>query len=1114
MKVLKGGAERGYASLHFSGTGTLLASVSTSPDYMLTVWNWEEEKMGLHSKAFGQDVFKVRFSVDDERRLTTSGTGHIRFWKMAATFTGLKLQGHIGKFGKVELSDIAAFVELPDGKVVSGTETGAMLLWEGNFIKCRFTQVDGVLCHAGEITYIELDRQDRCIITASVDGYIRWWDMFAIDTAEVDSDNSIDFEITPLAEYYIGPGRGIRDLVDSGKVLDERFYVFLDTTGTLSLLRFPVLETMGVSAQIEIHSLSKNHAGAVTGIDTCPYLHLAATCGVDGTVRCWNYIDKKFFGMSSFSCAATVLKWTPLTVDRTGLMSTVGFADGCVRVLAFTGSPKDDGLDAFTLAMVFKPHSAAITDLCFSGNGLMLATAGKDGTIFFFRCDVMSEQNTWLPLRFMKLRSSSAEGSSSKATVVCEQITWNDEGDHVLCTCSDGILREIDLSELKDNSSTKRRDSVESYCFDFPVKEINLKTTASGIPKPVTAGSSDTSPGREDMDDGDGHNGDGNAAAVEEAPQILAAKIIQSTYSLDALKGSSDYVVSALGGPTVQLLECGMDSDIPRRELKVGIHSIDGKDLSKAPLITSIRYGSSRRFLVMGTAYGTSMIRPVNAIETFLTVVASSSSSGGVSAACVSFDDNFLLTAGRDGSIAVHRINPVKISNTSDIIADELRKGLYGIEGGRRVSLNAYEPSYLSLIDSESILTGFNAIANTAALPPGDYLPMIQPATDISPTAYTIEDAKLKLEEDGKKQTAEGKKEKVRSVIKALQREYEHLVQMNSRLPKPVQLSHEAMMVDGEYVATLKKFGEERIAEVHKECAYEAERAQKLREKLMSRLMDSIMVEEIPLRGFRAKRPIVVHSLRTRGMDSSLKEVADMVHAIVRHDMMADARSRSNVSKSMSRAVTQGEDGAGGNNADGTDDEAKNTERRGGSAAARRELRRLRKAKIESHLSLKPNEDEDDARDIKALRLAESTLGSYKLKCADDYEVPEDHRVNAEKKRRQMVLLEESMINMRLRFNERFLALRQMKKKMIETILKDNARVKEIDFELQQQQPSQVESGVLFNPTLDPEEFPDDRDEITDKELTEFKEKRCTTPWALTQCPMNSIITGIKIFLF
>ena len=38
---------------------------------------------------------------------------------MASTFTGLKLQGSIGKFGKIELSDIQAFVELPDGKVRS-----------------------------------------------------------------------------------------------------------------------------------------------------------------------------------------------------------------------------------------------------------------------------------------------------------------------------------------------------------------------------------------------------------------------------------------------------------------------------------------------------------------------------------------------------------------------------------------------------------------------------------------------------------------------------------------------------------------------------------------------------------------------------------------------------------------------------------------------------------------------------------------------------------------------------------------------------------------------------------------------------------------------------------
>ena len=65
------------------------------------------------------------------------GIGHIKFWKMASTFTGLKLQGQLGKFGATELSDIASFVFLPGGKILSTTETGNLLLWDGGFIKCE-----------------------------------------------------------------------------------------------------------------------------------------------------------------------------------------------------------------------------------------------------------------------------------------------------------------------------------------------------------------------------------------------------------------------------------------------------------------------------------------------------------------------------------------------------------------------------------------------------------------------------------------------------------------------------------------------------------------------------------------------------------------------------------------------------------------------------------------------------------------------------------------------------------------------------------------------------------------------------------------------------------------
>ena len=106
-RLLREGTEESYSHMDFKpNDGNLLASVGGSPDYMLTVWEWRKESVVLRSKAFSQDIYRVSFSPEMEGQLTTSGTGHIRFWKMASTFTGLKLQGQLGKFGRTELSDI------------------------------------------------------------------------------------------------------------------------------------------------------------------------------------------------------------------------------------------------------------------------------------------------------------------------------------------------------------------------------------------------------------------------------------------------------------------------------------------------------------------------------------------------------------------------------------------------------------------------------------------------------------------------------------------------------------------------------------------------------------------------------------------------------------------------------------------------------------------------------------------------------------------------------------------------------------------------------------------------------------------------------------------------
>ena len=40
-----------------------------------------------------------------------------------------------------------AYVELPDGKVLSGTEWGNLLLWDGGFIKVELAKKGKKLCH-------------------------------------------------------------------------------------------------------------------------------------------------------------------------------------------------------------------------------------------------------------------------------------------------------------------------------------------------------------------------------------------------------------------------------------------------------------------------------------------------------------------------------------------------------------------------------------------------------------------------------------------------------------------------------------------------------------------------------------------------------------------------------------------------------------------------------------------------------------------------------------------------------------------------------------------------------------------------------------------------------
>ena len=92
FRTLPSGTEQAYSCAVFNSDGSMLASVGSAPDYMLTLWEWQTASTLLRCKAFSQEVYSIKFSPYFSGNLVTCGTGHIRFWKMATTFTGLKLQ--------------------------------------------------------------------------------------------------------------------------------------------------------------------------------------------------------------------------------------------------------------------------------------------------------------------------------------------------------------------------------------------------------------------------------------------------------------------------------------------------------------------------------------------------------------------------------------------------------------------------------------------------------------------------------------------------------------------------------------------------------------------------------------------------------------------------------------------------------------------------------------------------------------------------------------------------------------------------------------------------------------------------------------------------------------
>ncbi|XP_045641123.1 cilia- and flagella-associated protein 44 isoform X3 [Ursus americanus] len=463
-RILHDGTELGYAYVDFNYNGTLLASVGSNPDYTLTIWNWKEEQPILRTKAFSQEVFKVTFNPEDDEQLTTSGSGHIKFWEMALTFTGLKLQGSLGRFGKTATTDIEGYMELPDGKVLSGSEWGNMLLWEGGLIKVELCRAARKSCHQGPINQIMLDEGE--VITIGADGCIRIWDFETVDTADSIDDTGL-LEIEPINELQVGKNVKLFSMIKM-KEIGSNFWLAQDASGAIWKLD---LSFSNITQDPDC--LFSFHSGAVEALAVSPLTYLMATTALDCSVRIYDFASKTPLAQMKFKQGGTALAWVPRLVSYTGAQIIVGFEDGVVRILelydpkgltVFAGRKKISDAD-INLRQVFKPHTARVTALAYERDGEILATGSKDQTVFFFEVE-----KDYKPIGYITTPGP------------VRQLIWSSNShpdSTLLIICENGYVLETPFPTIKEEE--ENRDVVSYEIKDMHIKCFHFSSVKSKI---------------------------------------------------------------------------------------------------------------------------------------------------------------------------------------------------------------------------------------------------------------------------------------------------------------------------------------------------------------------------------------------------------------------------------------------------------------------------------------------------------------------------------------------------------------------------------------------------------------------------------------------------------
>ncbi|VVC33540.1 WD40/YVTN repeat-like-containing domain,WD40 repeat,WD40-repeat-containing domain [Cinara cedri] len=328
--------------------------------------------------------------------LVTAGSGHIRFWKMAQTFTGLKLQGQLGRFGKTDVSDVVGIFSMPDEKVISSCDWGNLLVWDEQLVTLEVMRKGRKPCHLAPIIMLFYSKHTAELTTVSMDGTIKFWYYPTIETADPPEDDRI-LEMEPSFTINVQDSIGVAKITGICKLdcSDPSSYDYFIQDGNGGLW----LADIEVTANAKpLKRLAKFHGDQITSLQPSPIGYFISTTSLDGWLHVHDVVNKKLIFMHDFAVPVTSSIWLPLEIVKSGNIFAIGFQTGILKMVAVSFSPVISPSSSFAdiigdenarlvVLQSSKPHTSSIRHLTVNRRANVLVCGSDDRSIFVYKIE-------------------------------------------------------------------------------------------------------------------------------------------------------------------------------------------------------------------------------------------------------------------------------------------------------------------------------------------------------------------------------------------------------------------------------------------------------------------------------------------------------------------------------------------------------------------------------------------------------------------------------------------------------------------------------------------------------------------------------------------------------